>query len=154
MDFLKEFLSRSGISLKKYIKAKLISIIVSFIIIALGLYIGKIPYFILIALIISIIDILPILGSGIVFIPWAIIELLNNDKNLAIILIITYVATFIARQVLEPIILGKSVGVRPLYSILIMLGSMILFTPVVGAIVGAVVTVLLGVYLEMTYKKS
>ncbi len=93
--------------LGNYLKAEAILIIISFIIVLVGLYILKIfhfnvPYPFLTALAIGFVDALPILGSGTVMVPWAIIEALNGDINLGIAIIVIFAIILIARQLLEP----------------------------------------------------
>ena len=74
-----------------YLKAEATLILVSFIISLIGLYILQfmgfnVPYPLLIALFIGFVDALPILGSGTVMVPWAIISAINGDFNLGIAL--------------------------------------------------------------------
>lgn len=79
-----------------------------------GLFLLQIPYAFWIGLAIGICDALPILGTGTVFVPWALIELLlGRYINAAGFLIIYIICSFI-RQILEPRLVGKSLGVPPL----------------------------------------
>lgn len=75
-EFLKKYLKEAGLGLKDLLRALIISSIINFVVLAIGLGILKIKYFILIALLIAIVDLLPVLGTGMVMIPWAIIEIL------------------------------------------------------------------------------
>lgn len=109
---------------------------------------GTIRYWGLIALIIAIVDMLPLIGSGIVFIPWAIILLVTGKGLSALYLMIIYIITFVARQILEPILVGKSVGLKPIYTLAISIISILLFGPI-GAIVGGIISVIISAYLEM-----
>lgn len=148
-DYLKEFLNRTGYGLLQFIKAMVITSIINFVVVLIGLRFAEVPYFGLLAFAIAIVDLLPVIGSGIVLIPWAIISLISGRTQLAIILVVIYVITFIIKQVLEPIILGKSIGLKPLYTLGITIVSMIVLTPAVGAIVGAIISIMLSVYLSM-----
>ena len=69
------------------------------------------------ALIIALVDFLPILGSGTVLVPWAIFELLKGNTALFIGLIGIFGAVTVARNVLEPKIMGKQVGLNPLLTL-------------------------------------
>lgn len=97
-----------------YLKAEATIIFVSFCISLLGLYILKFLKFnvefpLLIALFIGFIDALPILGSGTVMVPWAIISGLNGDIRLGIAIIILYAIMSIVRQFLEPKLVSKNI---------------------------------------------
>jgi sporulation integral membrane protein YtvI len=96
-----------------YLKAEATLILVSFIISLIGLYILKLKKFnvqypLLMALFIGFVDALPILGSGTVMIPWAIICSINGDINLGIAIIVLLIIMSIARQILEPNLLVKT----------------------------------------------
>ena len=89
-------------------------IIISFIEVLVGLYILKfvgfnIQYPLLAALGIGFVDALPILGSGTVMVPWAVISAINGDINLAIALLVLYVIVLVVRQLLEPRIVSGQI---------------------------------------------
>lgn len=108
-----------------YLKAQATLIIVSFIISLVGLYILKfvkfnIQYPLLMALFIGFVDALPILGSGSVMIPWAIISALNGDWNLGIAIIVLLIIMSVIRQILEPKLVSKNIGVHPIFTLIAM----------------------------------
>lgn len=152
MDMLKEFLRKTGIGVKEFLKASIISAAISFIVLLIGLKIGDVSYYGLAAIFIAIVDVLPVLGSGIILIPWSIISYFMGNPHLALILIIVFVITFLIKQLLLPLLLGKSIGLKPLYTIIITLISMIVLTPAIGAIVGSVISIIIAVIIDM--KKS
>lgn len=149
MDLFKEFLKRTGIGIKEYLKSEVITSAVCFILLLIGLYIGRVPYFGLVGFLIALADMLPVIGSGIIMIPWAIIAFADGSTRLALILMITYVVTFLTNQILQPILLGKNVGLKPLYTILITIVCMIIFSPALGAILGSLISIIVGVALDM-----
>lgn len=148
-NFLKEFIGRTGVGIVKYIKAIVISSLINFIVLLFGLKYANVSYYGLIAFAIAVVDVLPVLGAGIVLIPWAIIVLIQGNTSLAITLIVLYVITFVLEQILQPIILGKSIGLKPLYTLGITLVCMFVLTPGVGAIVGALVSIMVAVFIDM-----
>lgn len=75
-------------------------------------------YYVLIAIGTAIFDILPIAGSGGVLIPWAIFALFSGNYKLAIGIIIIYAAISVIRQYIEPKIVGSSLGVHPLLTLM------------------------------------
>lgn len=154
MDMLKEFLRKTGIGLKEFLKASIISAAISFIVLLIGLKIGDVPYYGLVAIFIAIIDLLPVLGSGIILIPWSIITYFMGNPHLALILIIVFVITFLIKQLLLPLLLGKSIGLKPLYTIIITLICMIVMTPAIGAIVGSVMSIIIAVIIDMNKSRK
>ena len=155
-DFLKNYLKRLGLGLRDIVKALVISSFINFIILTIGLYILDISYFPLIALIIAIVDLLPVLGAGTILIPWSVIVLLMGDGGLALGLGVLFLITFLSNQIIEPIVIGKSLGLNPIFTILITIASILIFSPAIGAILGPLISMAIGVFLELrkTYKKE
>lgn len=91
---------------------------VSFIILFLGLVILQIPYALLWAAVICLVDALPVLGTGTVLLPWSLICLLQQDTPRAIGLASTYVAVTLTRSMLEPKFLGHHLGLDPLVTLI------------------------------------
>lgn len=69
------------------------------------------------AFMIAIVDILPVLGTGSVMIPWAIIEITVGNRELGFILAIVYVVITVIRNILEPKVVGKQIGLHPLLTL-------------------------------------
>ncbi len=74
-------------------------------------------YAFLIALATALIDILPVLGTGTVLLPWAAFLLFTGRVGDGIGLLVVYVVVTIVRQIIEPHIVGKYVGLPPLVSL-------------------------------------
>lgn len=148
-EFLKRYLKATGLALKDLIRAFLLSSVINFVILAIGLGIFKIKYFILIAFLIALVDLLPFLGSGIILLPWSVILFLIGNLRLSIGLAILFVLTFLVNQILRPIFMGKSVGLKPIFTILITGISMLIFSPGLGALVGSIISLMLGVFFEV-----
>lgn len=88
----------------------------------LGIYTGG--NIITIAVIIAIFDILPVLGTGTFMIPWAAYSLITGKISLAVGLFIIYAIIYVVRQIIEPKIVGGTVGLPPFLTLLGMyLGS-------------------------------
>ena len=153
MEFLLQIIKDTGKGIKGYIKSQLILMIITFIILSISLTIIDVPHPILISLGISILDILPIVGSGIVMVPWAIISLIGGNNQLGIGLAIVYAVLIIIRQIIEPRILGKEIGIRPLYTfVATILGSMILGP--IGVILGPLIAVVINSVLKIINTKK
>lgn len=82
---------------------------------------------ILTALLISVFDILPIVGTGTVLIPWAIIRLLLGDYVTGIVLVVIYVLITVVRNIIEPKIVGDQVGLHPVVTLMAMVTGTSLF---------------------------
>lgn len=126
-DFHKitEKLAEAGIA---YLRTQLIIMIIVAFLCVLALTIIKNDYALLLGLGIAIMDALPILGSGIVFIPWSIIMLFNGNIYAAAILITTYLICQVVREVLEPKLIGKCIGTKPLFTLISMYIGVQLFS--------------------------
>lgn len=91
---------------------------VSFVLLFLGLVILRIPYALLWALGICLVDAFPVLGVGTVLIPWSLVCLLQQDIPRAIGLASTYAAVTLTRSMLEPRFLGRHLGLDPLVTLM------------------------------------
>ena len=98
-----------------------------------GLLLLRIPFAPLIALLIAICDILPVLGTGTVLIPWAVIAAILGRYPLAIGVGILYLVITVVRNMVEPKLVGKMIGLHPLLTLL-------------GMIVGARLFGILGLF--------
>ena len=100
---------------------------ITFVELSIGLSIVGIPKAILIALAISIFDILPVLGTGGIMIPWGIITALQGNYPLAIGLMIIYIVITVIRNILEPKIVGSQIGLHPIVTLASMFVGVQLF---------------------------
>lgn len=135
------------IKLGGYLKAESILILVSFIISLVGLYIFKfigmnVKYPLLIALGIGFVDALPILGSGSVMAPWAVMEALNGDIQLGVAIIVLWIIMSIVRQFLEPKIVSGKIGIHPIFTLIAMYTGFKVIG-VMGMLVGPIVLIIL-----------
>ena len=76
-----------------------------------------VEYSFILALVIALVDILPVLGTGTILIPWGLISLIGNNYPLGIGLLIGYAVIVVVRQIIEPRIIGKFIGLSPLASL-------------------------------------
>lgn len=77
-------------------------------------------YLFIIAVLIAVVDIIPVLGTGTVLIPWGIISLLGDKIGLGIGLLVTYAVILVIRQILEPKLVAGQVGLPPIVTIVSM----------------------------------
>lgn len=101
-----------------FIKAQATLISITTVIVLIGLLILRVDYAITIALIIGFVDILPYLGTGIVFVPWIIYAAISGDIPFAIGLGVLYIVVLVQRQIMEPKVLSSSIGLDPLATLI------------------------------------
>lgn len=97
-----------------FLLAQLKIMFIIFLILLAGLLILRNPYALFLALLIAFLDLLPILGTGTVLIPWAVIVFFSGHFRQGIILLIIYVICLLTRQILQPKIIGDSIGMGTL----------------------------------------
>lgn len=98
----------------KYIGAYFTIALITFAELFAGLTLIKKDYAFLLSLIITVVDILPLFGSGAILLPWALAEYLLDDPASGTKLLILYVAITVVRQIIEPKIVGDFIGLYPL----------------------------------------
>lgn len=81
-----------------------------YLMLVIGLFFLKVRYTPLVALGIAFLDFLPVFGTGTVMIPWAVIEILSKDYKMAVGLLIIWCTGQLVRQVIQPKIVGDSIG--------------------------------------------
>ena len=132
-----------------YFKAQLKIEVWMYVLLLIGLGVLRVDYYALIALVIAFMDFLPFLGTGTVLIPWAIIRILTADYKVAIGLLIIWGGGQLARQLIQPKIVGDSMGVAPLPTLfLLYIGYK------VGSVVGMIIAVPLGILVYSMYQEG
>ncbi|MED2737311.1 AI-2E family transporter [Bacillus toyonensis] len=128
--FLTDLFGDTAKGLGGYIKAQLILVTCTFLMIWVSLEFLGIENAVLLAFIGGIIDALPLLGTPAFFIPWVLYLLLVGQTSLAIKLTILCLIIVGFRQVMEPRLTGNSLGISPF----IMLAGMVTSVSILGFI--------------------
>lgn len=132
-----------------YFKAQLKIEVWMYLLLVIGLSILRVDYALLIALGIAILDFFPFFGTGTVMVPWAIVKILSADYKMAIGLLIIWGGGQLARQVIQPKIVGDSVGVAPIPTLfLLYIGYKF------GGVFGMIAAVPLGLILYTMYEEG
>lgn len=150
---MKEFVRQTLVGLKKYIKGLLTIMLINFVVLCAGLYLIGIDYWGIKAFFIAIFDIIPVLGSGMILLPWAIIKAATGMLQTGAYLAVLYVILVVIRFVGEPMIIGKSIGVSPLLTFAITGISAMVLGPV-GAIIGGFLIVPVKIIWSLASGKS
>lgn len=107
-------------SVLKLVKGYLILMLITLLELVAGLYLLRVKYAPIIALIISVVDVLPVLGTGTVVIPWGIIEIIMGNGAKAVGLFVLYAVITLVRSFAEPKIIGNQIGINPLFTLIAM----------------------------------
>ena len=104
----------------KMLRSYVLIMFITFVEQAVGLTILGVEYSLLIAMAIAVFDILPVVGSGTIMLPWAAVSLATGDIKRGLGLLVLYVIITIIRQIIEPRIVGDHVGLHPLLTLMCM----------------------------------
>ena len=107
-------------TLAKWLRAEVTLSFITFLQLLVGLLLLREPYALLWAFLIAIVDALPILGTGTVLVPWALVCFLNQELPKGIGLIALYAVVLLVRSLLEPKLMADQVGLPPIASLLAM----------------------------------
>ncbi len=129
-----------------YIKAQLIIEGIIFIILLCGFLMLKINYSFTLALITALVDVVPIFGTGAILIPMAIFNFLSAKSSLGWGILILYGTALLARQLCEPKIIGKKLGIHPLVTIF----SIYVGTKLFG-VLGLILAPLAAVFIKVLF---
>lgn len=107
-------------SVGEFAFAQLLLIALTTAITMAGLAAMRVPYALLLGLVSGLLDILPVLGPGLLFVPWMLYNLIWGKVGLGIGLGLLYVGISVARQVAQPRVVGERLGIHPLAALLSM----------------------------------
>lgn len=97
-----------------YFKAQIKIEIWIYLLLVTGFFILQVDYALLIALGIAFLDFLPFFGTGTVMVPWAVVKFLNAEYPMTIGLLLLWGVSQLVRQIIQPKIVGDSVGMPPI----------------------------------------
>ncbi len=125
-----------------YLKAQIKIEVWIYLLLVIGFLILGVDYALLIGLGVAMMDFLPFFGTGTIMVPWAIVKFLSSDYKMTIGLLLIWGISQLVRQIIQPKIVGDSVGVPPIPTLfLIYIGYM------VYGVLGMIVAVPLGLIL-------
>jgi sporulation integral membrane protein YtvI len=132
------------ISLRKsvfgFLRAQLLLSVITYVISFIGLLVIGTGYPLAVALLIVVVDILPVLGTGSVLVPWACYQIAIGDTYTGIGLILLFLVITVVRRIVEPKILGDAVGIGAL-SALISLYVGYELVGIIGVFLGPIVVI-------------
>ena len=120
-----------------------------YLLLVIGLLILNVKYALLVALGIAFLDFLPVFGTGTVMIPWAVIAFLGKDYRMTFGLVIIWLVGQLVRQIIQPKIVGDSIGVDAIPTLfLLYIGYKI------GGVVGMIFAVPIGIIIANLYEEG
>ena len=140
-DQVNEVLGSLKNSIFGFLRAQVILSLFTYVITLLGLLVLGINYPLAIALLVMIVDILPILGVGSVLVPWAAYLMFAGDLFTAAGLVFLFVLITVIRRVLEPKVIGDAVGIGALSALISMYVGFKL-VGIIGFFIGPIVIIL------------
>lgn len=130
-----------------YFRAQFKIMFVVFVLLAIGFLILRVDYALLLGVIIAFLDFLPMLGTGTVLIPWALCCALGGKLPLAAGLLVLYAVTQITRQLIQPKMVGDSIGVDSMTTLVFLFVGYRM-----GGITGMIVAIPVGLILIQLYE--
>ncbi len=136
-------------SIGGYFKAQFKIEIWIYLLIFIGLSILGIRYAILWALLIAVLDLLPVFGTGAVLWPWALLEVLNGDYVQALCLMIIWGFAQLVRQFIQPKFVGETLGMDPIATLFLLFAGY-----KISGVIGMIISVPLGILVVTLYKEG
>ncbi len=148
-DIVKKVLTAAG----TYLRAQLIIMSLISALCVITLYFLKNPYALLVGILIGFFDILPFIGTGTILVPWAIIELSMGHYKEAAVLLLLFAACSFVRELLEPKLIGKRLGVYPIAVLMAIYVGIRLFG-IVGIVLGPVSILIIYEWMNALTKQA
>ena len=132
-----------------YFKAQIKIEIWMYLLLGIGFTILQVRYAFIIAVGVAFLDFLPFFGTGTVLIPWAIIKFLSGDYTIVIGLLIIWGVGQLARQLIQPKIMGDSMGLAPIPTLILLFAGY-----KVGGVIGMIIAVPIGIIVLNMYEEG
>lgn len=120
-----------------YFKIEALILVINSILCIIALLIIKNPYAVVLGILIGIVDMLPVFGTGTVLLPWALFELVNKNVTSAAVLVSAYVMTYFVREIMESKCLGDKTGIPPFVMLMVIFLGIMIYG-IMGFILGPV----------------
>ena len=138
----------------RYFRAYLFLFLITWGELLLGFFILRVEYAFLLSFLIAFVDLLPVLGTGSVLIPWSAVQFFQGNLFLGGGLLILYGIILLARQFLEPHLVGKSLGLHPILTLFFSYAGWRFFG-VFGMLIGPIVPIFLrGIFTNNPLEKN
>lgn len=136
--YVDDILHRTNKNIKDYIISLGLATLIIFIVLLVGLRWVTSSYIPLKAILIALSELIPAVGSGVVFIPLILNKVFRGSYLLAGQISILYVTLVVIKQLIEPFIVGKYLGIRPIIS-----GAVLIIFYLIGGLKGSILAALI-----------
>ena len=119
--FIMDVVRYAKTAVTAFIKSYSILFVVTFMELWIGLSVLRIPYSLAIAFGIALFDLMPVLGTGGILLPWVVIAGIAGNYGMALGVGILYIVITVVRNSLEPRIVGGEIGLHPLATLVAMM---------------------------------
>lgn len=147
LEDLKQISGKIGKVCIAYLKTELILMIITSAICFIGFKIMNNKYSLFLAVLVGFLDALPIIGVGILLIPFVIIYIILGNYFKAVITFITFLICYLVREFAEPKLMGSQIGISPLMSLISMYVGYKLFG-IIGIVTGPIAYVLIDILMK------
>ena len=138
---------------KAFLRVQGLILLLTCIVCTVGLWLAGNPYYILLGTVIGLLDALPLLGTGTILLPWAVVELIGGRGSQALWLVGIYVVSYIIRQFLETKMMAKGIGLSALETLAALYVGLKLFGAL-GVILGPLAFMLIKAFWEILEKEE
>jgi sporulation integral membrane protein YtvI len=143
---------KSGLfsALSGYMKGAMILMAITFSVLYAGFCLMRLDYPLLLAFLVATVDALPVIGTGTILLPWALFSYIAGNMPLGSSILILYATVMVVRQLTEPKIMGRQIGLHPLLTLASMYAGYRL-DGLAGMIAGPVAVLLVKSVLKIIY---
>jgi sporulation integral membrane protein YtvI len=127
VSFLQSLKMKGQKSLGVFVRSYILVFLLTCTELSLGFAVLQLPYPVLLGVLIAVVDILPVLGTGLVLLPWALICIIIGNYFLGVGLLVLYIAITVIRNIVEPKLVGNQIGLHPLATLISMFVGLQLF---------------------------
>ena len=138
---------------KKYVLSYLTLMLITFALMLAGFLLIKVKHAFLVAVVVALLDVLPVLGVGTVLVPWSVFCFATGDAKLGIGLAVLFVVNTVLRQVIEPKIVGKSLDMHPILTLFLLYAGYLLFG-IAGVLLVPVAALIIGTLINRPTEQS
>jgi sporulation integral membrane protein YtvI len=137
-----------------YLKAQMIIILIIMALCMAGLWVLGNPYFLVLGIVIGLMDALPFIGTGTVLVPMAVYLLFQGELKRAAGYLLLFLITYLAREFLEPRLIGAKLGIYPVVMVIVVYAGLYLYG-VTGVVLGPVsLLLILEIWKEIRFAQQ
>lgn len=127
VSLLQSLKEKAQKSLGVFVRSYILVFLLTCTELSLGFTILGLQYPVLLGVVIAVVDILPVLGTGLVLLPWALVCIIIGNYFLGFGLLVLYIAITVIRNIVEPKLVGNQIGLHPLATLISMFVGLQMF---------------------------